>query len=210
MLKILWKQGIVEMLMWLITGLGNPGKEYDATRHNIGFMVTDLFAQMFPVSFQQTAPWYHLRQITIRDENVLLIQPQTYMNRSGLAVEKILRHYHESPERLVVVYDDLDLAPGRLRIRKKGGDGGHKGVKSIIENLDTDQFIRIRIGIGRPQRVISPQETQWREDVVEYVLQPFTKDEYAAVREVMQLSVQAIELIVTNQVSMAMNLYNRS
>ncbi len=197
--------------MWCIVGLGNPGEQYAATRHNVGFMVLDLLAEKFPVSCYHIEPDYHLREITIRHQRVLLVQPQTFMNRSGLAVEKVLRSYHESPEHLIVLYDDLDLMPGRMRIRARGGDGGHKGVKSLIEYLDTNQFIRLRIGIGRPQPdQASPQSPGIREGVVEYVLQTFQQEELPIVREVMQQAVQAIELLVADQIAMAMNLYNRT
>lgn len=195
--------------MWCIAGLGNPGDQYAETRHNIGFMMIDLLAERFPVSHHHTDPDYHLREITIRRQRVLLVQPQTFMNRSGLAVEKVLRSYHESLEHLIVIYDDLDLAPGRMRIRTRGGDGGHKGIKSLIEYLDTNQFVRLRIGIGRPQPDQSSTVSGIRESVVDYVLHAFQPEELPIIREVMQQVVQAIELLVTEQISMAMNLYNR-
>lgn len=196
--------------MWLITGLGNPGRDYVDTRHNVGFMITDLLAETFPISCRHDEDNYHSRQISIQNQKVLLIQPQTYMNCSGLAVEEIMHTYDESPEHLIVIYDDLDLAPGRLRIRSRGGHGGHKGVKSLIEYLDTNEFIRIRIGIGRPQADTLQSAPLLREDIVDYVLQPFQHEEYTTVKEVMQEAVKAIELIVEGQVAMAMNLYNRS
>jgi PTH1 family peptidyl-tRNA hydrolase len=131
------------------------------------------------------------------------------MNRSGFAVKEVLRQYEEFAEHIIVIYDDLDLDLGRLRIRTRGGHGGHKGVQSIIEHLKTDEFIRIRIGIGHPHSKEVPQEIQLREDVTDYVLQPFQQDEYSTVNDVMKRSVKAIELIVTNQLAMAMNRYNR-
>jgi PTH1 family peptidyl-tRNA hydrolase len=109
-----------------------------------------------------------------------------------------------------VIYDDLDLALGRLRIRSRGGHGGHKGVKSLIEYLDTNEFIRIRIGIGRPQGEALQLAPSSREDIVDYVLQPFQHEEYTTVKEVMRQAVKAIELIIEGQMAMAMNLYNRS
>ncbi|GAK50736.1 peptidyl-tRNA hydrolase [Candidatus Moduliflexus flocculans] len=185
--------------MWLIVGLGNPGRQYAETRHNVGFMVTDMLAEHFPVSSRRSDAGYSLRAITLQQQDALLIQPHTYMNLSGVAVEAVLRQYDESPAQMIVVYDDLDLAPGRLRIRTKGGHGGHKGVKSIIEHLSTQEFLRIRIGIGRPQ-----------DDVVDYVLQPFLQEERPVIGEVMRQAIHAIELIVSGQIAMAMNLYNRS
>ncbi len=196
--------------MWCIVGLGNPGTQYAETRHNIGFMMTDLVAEKFPVSCHHTDPAYVLREVTIRAHPVLLVQPQTFMNCSGIAVEKVLRSYHESPDHLIAIYDDLDLIPGRIRIRTRGGDGGHKGVKSLIEYLDTNQFIRLRIGIGRPQPDHSSHVSDTRESVVDYVLQPFREEELPVFGEVMQQAIHAIELLVTDRVSEAMALYNRT
>ena len=196
--------------MWLIVGLGNPGRQYAETRHNVGFMVTDMLAEQFPVSSRRSDAGYSLRAISLQQQDVLLILPHTYMNLSGLAVETVLRQYDESPARLIVIYDDLDLVPGRLRIRTRGGHGGHKGVKSIIEHLSTQEFLRMRIGIGRPQNDIPDQISESRNSVVDYVLQPFLQEERPIIGEVMRQTIHAIELIVTAQAAMAMNLYNRS
>ncbi len=197
--------------MWLIAGLGNPGVQYAGTRHNVGFMLTDFLAERFPTSSQKTEASYRLRQTEILDRSALLIQPLTYMNLSGLAVEELLHKYAEAPEHLIVIYDDLDLPLGKLRIRPQGGHGGHKGVKSIIENLDTNTFIRIRIGIGHPcaRTEQDSNDIRGREDVVDYVLQAFQHDEIEALKEVLQQAVEAIELIVTGQLEKTMNLYNR-
>ena len=197
--------------MWCIAGLGNPGAQYADTRHNVGFMLTDLLAERFSPSFRQTEASYRLRQIKILDQPALLIQPLTYMNLSGLAVAELLHKYNEASEQLIVIYDDLDLPLGTLRIRPRGGHGGHRGVKSIIENLDTNAFIRIRIGIGHPRNHTGQNINDIRgsEDVVDYVLQAFQQNEIGALREVLQQAVEAIELIVTGQMEKAMNLYNR-
>jgi PTH1 family peptidyl-tRNA hydrolase len=196
--------------MWLVVGLGNPGEEYAKTRHNVGFMLIDLIQKTFPVSPFQQNQWSYLRQANIKNTNVLLVQPQTYMNRSGLAVEEVLQQYDETPDHLIVIYDDLDLEPGRLRIRPRGGHGGHRGIKSIIEHLGTNQFVRMRIGIGRPQFDATQQEPSSRQHVVDYVLQPFQQDEQLIITEVMTRSVSAIEYIVSEQIQIAMNLYNRN
>ena len=197
--------------MWVIAGLGNPGTQYANTRHNVGFMLTDLLTARFSASSQQTELSYRFRQATILERSALLIQPLTYMNLSGLAVAEILNKYHETPEHLIVIYDDLDLPLGTLRIRPRGGHGGHNGVKSVIENLDTNAFIRIRIGIGHPRSCAEKKvsDTQGREGVVDYVLQAFQQDEIEPLREVLQQAVEAIELIVTEQIEKAMNFYNR-
>ena len=173
-------------------------------------MAIDLLAEMFPISHRHFQHWSYLYWIDLHAQRVLLIQPHTYMNRSGFAVEKIMHQYEEPLEHLIVIYDDLDLEPGRLRIRKRGGHGGHKGVQSLIEHLGTETFIRIRIGIGRPCSEVSVSEPRSRGDVIDYVLQPFQSEEYALVNKAMKRSIHAIELIVTNQIATAMNLYNRS
>jgi PTH1 family peptidyl-tRNA hydrolase len=198
------------MFMWLVVGLGNPGEQYAESRHNIGFMVTDLLAEMFPISHRHFQHWSHLYWIDLHTQRVLLIQPYTYMNRSGFAIEKIMHQYEEPLEHLIVIYDDLDLEPGCLRIRKRGGHGGHRGVQSLIEHLGTEAFIRIRIGIGRPSSDLSLSQPGAQAEVIDYVLQPFQPDEYALVNEAMKRSIHAIELIVNNQIVTAMNRYNRS
>ena len=195
--------------MWLVVGLGNPGKQYADTRHNIGCMVIDLLAETFPTAPPRTSQYAYLRQAVIRNQTVLLIQPQTYMNRSGLSVEEVLHHYEESSEHLIVIYDDLDLELGRLRIRTRGGHGGHKGVKSIIERLESREFLRLRLGIGRPHAERSGDAPYAQGDVVEYVLQPFRHSERTIIDEAMKRAVDAIELIVNNHAQKAMNLYNR-
>jgi PTH1 family peptidyl-tRNA hydrolase len=197
--------------MWCIAGLGNPGTQYADTRHNVGFMLTDLLSERFPVSSQQTTSSYRIQQTTIREHAAVLIQPLTYMNLSGLAIAEVLDTYTESPGQLIVIYDDLDLPLGTLRIRPRGGHGGHNGVKSIIENLDTNAFIRIRIGIGHPRAGTEQDinDSHGRKDIVDYVLHAFQQDEIGPLREVLQQAVEAIELIVTGQIEKAMNLYNR-
>lgn len=195
--------------MRLIVGLGNPGEQYARSRHNVGFMVVDKLAETFPVSPLFSNQWSQVRRADIQSHDVLLIQPQTYMNRSGLAVKEVLDQYQETAEHLIVIYDDLDLGLGKLRIRSRGGDGGHKGVKSIIEHLETHEFVRIRIGIGRPLSKHVELESSDRDDVVEYVLQPFQPDERPIINEVITRSVEAVQLIVHDQIGRAMTLYNR-
>ena len=195
--------------MKLIVGLGNPGSQYAETRHNIGFMVVDRMVTTFSVRTLQANSLAHLYQATIQNQPVLLIKPQTYMNRSGIAVQRVLRQYTESPENLVVIYDDLDLEVGRLRIRKRGGPGGHKGLRSIIEHLGTYEFVRIRMGIGRPVSARNSEDQSRQEDVVEYVLQPFQQDEHSIINETITRSIEALKLIVADQLDTAMNLYNR-
>lgn len=195
--------------MWFVVGLGNPGEQYARTRHNVGFMTVDLLAQRFPVSPSRSNTWSQLRHIMFQNQSVFLVQPQTFMNRSGLAVQELLGQYDLSPGHLVVIYDDLDLEAGSLRIRPHGGHGGHKGMKSIIEHLGNNEFIRVRIGIGRPQTGINPQVSFAREGVVDYVLQPFEDKEIPIINDALHRAADAVELILSGQLDMAMNQYNR-
>lgn len=193
--------------MWFVVGLGNPGERYAMTRHNVGFFVTDALTNTFPIIEREIHSQYHLRHISIHHQDVLLIQPQTYMNLSGLAVEEVFARYQGTEDHLIVIYDDLDLEVGRMKIRPRGGHGGHKGVKSLLETLDTNTFIRIRIGIGHPRT--ESRQTGEEVSVVDYVLQPFYAEEEDAIQEVVTKTVNAVELIVAGQLQQAMNLYNR-
>jgi PTH1 family peptidyl-tRNA hydrolase len=195
--------------MKLLVGLGNPGSQYAATRHNIGFMVLDRIAELFPVRRLRSDKVVHVGQTSIDRHQILLIKPQTYMNLSGIAVREVVQRYHEPAANVVVVYDDLDLNVGQLRIRRRGGHGGHKGVQSVMEHLKTQAFIRIRMGIGRPDPAAFPQQMSMREQVVEYVLQPFLRDEQPVMAEAITRAVEAIKLIVADQLETAMNRYNR-
>jgi PTH1 family peptidyl-tRNA hydrolase len=132
------------------------------------------------------------------------------MNLSGLAVKDVVDHYQDTPVHLVVIYDDLDLELGRLRIRKKGGHGGHKGVKSIIEHLDTNEFVRLKIGIGHPLVDAPKPESSERESVVDYVLQPFQSPEQDTVQSAINRAAEAVECIVSGHIDQAMNVYNRN
>lgn len=195
--------------MWFVIGLGNPGKQYVNTRHNVGFMVIERLAQRFPISHAFSNACSKLRQTTFQSQPVFLIQPQTYMNRSGLAIQELLDRYYQVLDHLVVIYDDLDLEPGLLRIRPRGGHGGHKGLKSILERLGDKQFIRVRIGIGRPRNETVHDASPLREDIVDYVLQPFDHEELPIINDVLDRAADAVELILSGQLEAAMNRYNR-
>lgn len=198
--------------MWVIVGLGNPGRQYANTRHNIGFMVIDELRKAFSTSPLQSYPLFHLVPANIHAQSVLLITPQTYMNRSGLAVQDTLQRDDASTDQLVVIYDDLDLDAGRLRIRQHGGHGGHgghKGLHSIIESLRTDKFVRVRVGIGHPHRKTDSSPLPAQDSVVDYVLQPFEADEQPKINEAIHRAADAIALIVDNRIETAMNTYNR-
>jgi len=203
--------------MKLVVGLGNPGPRYADTRHNIGFLVIDEIARQFPVQRLVSDSVMMLYQAIIDHCHVLLLQPQTYMNLSGIAVRQAIQDYDIVPHDIAVIYDDLDLDVGRLRIRKKGGHGGHKGVRSILEHVEAPNFVRLRMGIGRPDSAGAERELlscesncEARESIVEYVLHPFTHEELPVIREAVVRAADALRLIMAGQVDAAMNAFNRS
>ena len=154
--------------MKLIVGLGNPGSRYADTRHNVGFRVIDSLGASSHITLQNHLPTAVYGEGTIEAQAVVLALPLTYMNTSGKAVADLCTHFSIPPNDLIVAHDDLDLHLGRVKLKMKGGDAGHHGVQSIIEHLRTGEFLRIRIGIGRPAS---------RDEIVTYVLSPFTSDE---------------------------------
>lgn len=184
----------------LIVGLGNPGPEYKDTRHNAGFMAVDLLAAELGAGRWRTRCRSLAAEAFWGGEKVVLAKPQTFMNRSGEAVAPLLRWYGLGPSGLLVVCDDLDLPLGRIRIRKKGGDGGHRGLKSIIAALGSGEFARLRVGIGRP----GPEK-----DVVEWVLERFTAEEGPFVEESLVRAVRAVLVILEAGIEEAMNRFNR-
>ena len=183
--------------MWLLVGLGNPGGRYARTRHNIGFLVVDEFAGVDRLEFREKAD-YRICNGSIEGEKIVLMEPLTFMNRSGTAVRKIAEKFSIPPEKIIVVHDDLDLETGRLKIRKKGSSGGHKGVESVIQNIGANNFIRIKIGIGRDE--FTPVE--------DYVLSKFRKDELPLVKKAITSAVHAIRSIIIEGVDKAMNKFN--
>lgn len=187
--------------MKLIVGLGNPGEAYAGTRHNIGFMVVDRLAAALDIAVGSSMFQAQVGQGRIDCEKVILVKPQTYMNLSGEAVGALLRWFKLSPADLLVIYDDLDLATGKLRLRPGGGSGGHKGMQSIIDALQTDNFARLRIGIGRPPE---PGEA-----AIDYVLGRFHGEEAKNLEDVLDLAQEAVICTVSKGINQAMNLYNR-
>ncbi|NPA16340.1 aminoacyl-tRNA hydrolase [Persephonella sp.] len=182
-----------------IIGLGNPGKQYEKTRHNIGFMVADAVAFLLKCNKKYKEKCFsHIYEC--HDHDVLIVKPQTYMNNSGIAVKNLLEDYRLKPDEILVVYDDLDLPLGTIRLRKKGSSGGHRGMKSIIENLKTEEFPRLKIGIGRPER---------KEQVVDYVLSPFSKDEEILVEKVVQTAARCILDVLKYGIDKSMNSCNQ-
>lgn len=186
---------------FLIAGLGNPGREYRCNRHNVGFMTIDKVAEMLqirPIRVQARA----ILGLGKLDENrILLAKPQTFMNLSGRSVASLVKFYKLPLEHLLVVHDDLDLPFGVLRLRPDGGAGGQKGLASTIQELGTQQFPRLRIGIGRPPGQMEPAA---------YVLQDFGKDEQELLQIVLHRAVEAIQLVIRQGLNQAMNQYNGS
>ncbi len=183
--------------MWLLVGLGNPGIRYARTRHNIGFMVLDRLAVCLGLSFREKTE-YRACSGSISGHKVVLMEPLTFMNRSGSAVRKVFSKYAVLPENIIVIHDDLDLASGRLKISKRGSSGGHKGIESVIQNLGTQDFIRVRVGIGRDPLI--PTE--------DYVLSRFRKAEQALINEAVSRAVEAISCMIEEGVDKAMNRFN--
>jgi PTH1 family peptidyl-tRNA hydrolase len=185
----------------LIVGLGNPGSEYAAHRHNVGFWVVDALARAHGLAFSRRRGMVSLvAEGSIGDAQVVLAKPQTFMNLSGKAVGRLSQSYQIAPALLLVVFDDLDLPLGRLRLRPEGGAGGHKGMRSIIERLGTQAFPRLRVGIDRPPGKMDPAE---------YVLQPFSTQELAVARDAVETAVSAVECWLTAGIEAAMGRYNQ-
>ncbi|MFN3567978.1 MAG: aminoacyl-tRNA hydrolase [Caldimicrobium sp.] len=170
--------------MWIFCGLGNPGKEYETTRHNFGFLVVSHFARKHKLKFRLEPTLES--EIALYNTLAVIVKPQTYMNLSGRAVKKILQNYNENPSNLLVIYDDLDLPLGKIKLLPKGGAGGHKGVQSIIEALQSKDFPRLKLGIGRPEKGSSR----------DYVLSPFSESEWSLVQKVIEEAVETLNSIL--------------
>lgn len=187
--------------MYLIVGLGNPGRKYERTKHNVGFDVIDYVTDRHSIPFSGIQFQAECGKGVIAGQKAMLAEPLTYMNLSGEAVAALVNYYKLDPEEeLVVIYDDISLEPGQIRVRKKGSAGGHNGIKNIIACLGTDKFKRIRLGIGgKPER--------W--DLADYVLAPFGKEERAAVDEGIKRAAEAVCVMMTEGPDAAMNRYNQ-
>ena len=186
--------------MKIIVGLGNPGSQYEGNRHNIGFMVVD-----------RLATTHHIRITTkrfkalsgkglINSQEVIFVKPMTFMNRSGEAVKKVLDFFRSGLEELIVIHDDLDLPFGRLRFKQRGGDGGHQGVRSIIELTGGANFLRLKVGIGRPPRGMEPAD---------YVLNSFDRFEQSHLSQTIDQAAEALEVAITDGVQTAMNRFQK-
>ena len=186
--------------MYLIAGLGNPTKQYAGTRHNMGFDCVDILAKELNIKFKKSRFNALVGKGKIAGEDVLLVKPLTFMNLSGFAVGGLMKYYKLNAEKdLIVIYDDTDLELGKLRIRKKGSAGGHNGMKSIISNVGTDSFARIRVGIGSRGDAV---------EMVDFVLGSFTASERRLIDEALSRAAQAAQDIVKNGADHAMNNFN--
>jgi PTH1 family peptidyl-tRNA hydrolase len=183
--------------MWVIAGLGNPGRKYSRTRHNIGFMAVEEIAQRNGIEFTDRKE-YRIGRGSIEGHKAILIEPLLFMNRSGPVVNAILKKFTVQSDNLIVIHDDLDMETGKLRIRKTGSSGGHKGVESIIQNIGAKDFIRIKIGIGRETGIL----------VEDYVLSKFTRHEISAIKETIERTTEAVHAIIDEGVDKAMNTFN--
>jgi PTH1 family peptidyl-tRNA hydrolase len=183
--------------MKLIVGLGNPGKAYANNRHNVGFQCIDYFARYHRIPIRERKARAKVGIGGVVEKGVVLAKPRTYMNLSGQAVSRLVRQFSVPLEDLVVICDDLDLPLGKVRIRQRGGSAGHKGMESIIDSLGSQDFPRIRVGIGRPDG-----------DEISYVLSDFTAEEKDVVKEVVTKVADALHCILTEGIEAAMNRYN--
>ncbi len=187
--------------MFIIAGLGNPTLKYEGTRHNAGFDVIDVLADKYNISVDGRKARAYIGKGIIGGSKVILAKPQTYMNLSGESIRGLVDYYKiDAEQQLLVIYDDISLAPGQLRIRKKGGAGGHNGIKNIIAHLGTQIFPRIKMGVGE-----KPKEF----DLADYVLSRFSKEERAQMEEGYEKAVNAVEMILQGEIEAAMNEYNR-
>ena len=185
--------------MKIVVGLGNPGNQYKDTRHNIGFLVVDELARRW-----NTPSWKRRYDAEVSEHRaigpVLLVKPQTFMNLSGNSVREAAKFYKTPSTDIVVIHDDLDLPAGRLRIRERGGSGGHRGIESMLMQLGADDFVRVRFGVGRPPE-------GW--ESADYVLGRFAPDEQALIKEAIDKAADAVEAILKEGTAPAMNRFNR-
>jgi PTH1 family peptidyl-tRNA hydrolase len=186
--------------MKIIVGLGNPGRAYERTRHNAGFMAVEELAKILRADSTQEKHHSLIEKVRIDSEESVLVRPQTFMNDSGRAVASVLRDSYRTVSDLIVIHDDLDLSLGAVRVKLGGGHGGHNGLRSIIEYLGSADFIRVRIGINRPALNM---------DAADYVLSPFLTEERAAASEAIAKAAEAVGLIIREGPKRAMDLLNQ-
>lgn len=184
--------------LYLVVGLGNPGKEYEHTRHNMGYDVVDKFADSLGTSIEKNDFHSLYTKVKYFDNDILLVKPLTYMNNSGIAIKEILDYFKIPVDNLIVIYDDMDFEPGVIKLKESGSSAGHNGIKSIINNLKTEKFKRIRVGTGK-----------FKYNIIDYVLTKPTKEEQPLIDEAINKAVDAIKVIIKDNFQKAMNLYNQ-
>ena len=187
-------------ITWLIVGLGNPGKEYETTRHNAGFLAMDALTKKKSTSCDRSRFHALTGETTLGGTRALLMKPQTYMNHSGVAVKEAADFYKIPAENVLVIYDDTSLEPGRMRIRRNGSAGGHNGIKSLIEHLGSDKFPRIKVGVGA-----KPYADM---DLADWVLGHFSKEDRVLIDRVAEAAVEATEMILAGKTEDAMGKFN--
>ena len=185
--------------MYLIIGLGNPEEEYDRTRHNMGFNTINKIAEKYDIEIKKSKFQGMYESTIIENEKVILVKPQTYMNLSGNCVKEFADFYKIENDKIIIIHDDMDVEPGKIKIRKKGSSAGHNGIKSIIQMLGTEEFPRIRIGIGRPEN---------KEDKINFVLEEIPEEERKKLEEGIEKAKQAVIEILKNGIDTAMNKFN--
>ena len=185
--------------MYLIIGLGNPESDYSRTRHNMGFDVINKLSDKFDIKVNKTKFKALYGTGVIGEEKVVLVKPQTFMNLSGEAVQEFVNFYKIESDKILVIYDDIDTEPGKIRIRKNGGPGTHNGMKSVVSCLGTEKFARLRVGIGMPQ---------FKGDLINYVIGHIPESEYEKLEEGIVVASEAVESIIKNGIDKTMNLYN--
>ncbi len=185
--------------MYLIVGLGNPEEEYKNTRHNMGFDTINKLANDYNIEMNKQKFKAIYGMGTIEGEKVILLKPQTYMNLSGESIIEWVNFYKLDMDKLIIVYDDIDVEPATIKIRKKGSAGSHNGMKSVIQSLNTENFTRIRVGIGKPE---------YKGDMINYVIGKLPKEEYEELQKGTELAKKAIVEILANGVDIAMNKFN--
>lgn len=191
---------MLEQRVYLVAGLGNPGRKYDRTRHNAGFMVIDTLAAKYGIEVNRSKFDVEFGRGRIDGVEVILAKPQAYMNRSGPPIRQLADYFRIQREALVVIHDDIDLAFDRLKIKEKGGDGGHKGIRSLIQAFGGDQFARLRVGVGRSQTGAG---------AADHVLSTFSREEQAALDPILQTAVEAVVTILCKGTTEGMNQYNQ-
>ena len=187
------------MEKYLIVGLGNPGQTYVRQRHNVGFMTLDAISRKHNVSFTKHRSKCLVATFRLNSNTIILSKPQTFMNLSGQSVQKLVRYYDIQLNKTLVIFDDLDLPIGGIRLRKSGGSSGHKGMQSVIELLGSETIPRLRLGIGRPPAIMNPKD---------YVLRPFSEHQQQLIDSLLPKVIAAVETFVIDDINTAMSNYN--